>query len=201
VQRFIDVLKLATLWEMENDRQAAIHKLQKYSLVELSAVRRMELAHTYSIPSWINAAFRELVRKELCNFSASNLHAIGFQTFTILSKAKEAIKKNRRAVAMIPPQILHCEECKTPQLCDESWEVGWWWKMGRKILRPERLFAMRFPGEANRAVEELDVPGVTPGCLEWVKEWVAQSSGFDGEEKIVDAAVKKLEELEGYSTV
>ncbi|KAF6755682.1 hypothetical protein DFP72DRAFT_1169507 [Ephemerocybe angulata] len=78
-EEWIDILKLANIWQMESIRNAAIHEL---SVVRgLTPIKKIVLGRQHRIAQWIEEGLTSLVTTPVdCRASLADLHPLGWET-------------------------------------------------------------------------------------------------------------------------
>ncbi|KAF8231974.1 hypothetical protein L208DRAFT_1423351 [Tricholoma matsutake] len=155
IEWHIDVLKLATHWELSNHvHESAIYHLCTYNDKILPLIEKIYLARLYNIPSFIRLAFQALCDHaiKLQSLLPHNIRKLGLEVFAVLAKVKEAIEAER--------------------------VLAWWDKMTREILQSSMPFSLKFPVMAKRQVELLEVPGMTKRCQDAMVDFVLVPAGL-----------------------
>jgi hypothetical protein len=148
------------MWEIESGIQDVITHLER---LYLQPARRLELARMYSIPHWVEPAFKILIYTDFADISASDIQQMGLTEFSILCKAKEKIEKERKLTAAVPPSMNFAESwsCRTHENCKKIWREVWWRKVARQILHPNSPLAF---DTACEAINKIEFPGMTESC-------------------------------------
>lgn len=186
IERHIDVLKLATHWELSNHVcESAIYHLCTYNDKILPLIEKIYLARLYNIPSFIRLAFQALCDHaiKLQSLLPHDIRKLGLEVFAVLAKVKEAIEAEQVLVAYHAPKIMYITadlDCWFDQHkeCRRAWRKAWWDKMTREILQPSMPFSLKFPVMAKRQVELLEVPGMTKRCQDAMVDFVLVPAGL-----------------------
>jgi hypothetical protein len=93
----VNILKLCSLWEIHVGRKFAITFLEK---LDLHPARRLELSRMFHIHEWVDAAVKHLLEIPLQKLTAESADQIGFKTYIMLCKTKEALEHERKLTAV-----------------------------------------------------------------------------------------------------
>lgn len=186
----LDILRVASRWEMLAARRWAIHHLQ---LIWLPPARQIELAVTFGIPRWIKPAFSDLVRiywRQMLNNEARNLDS---KVFITLGCVKEAIARERTMLALNVPKISSTgtHGCPNHAKCSIAWKETWFKRVTLTMLHPDQ------PLQCNK-VEEfirgLPFFGMTPACRDREFDIIFKSQEpFQIEERLIAQGATTLE--------
>ena len=111
----------------------------------------------------------------------------------LILKTRDIIAHEQRWLATIPPPVQHDSECRSDQQeqCELAWGAVWILNIGRQVIHVDPLFRLESYGAAN-AIQALDVPGMSYGCLKLTVEEVIRQDGFDYIHKVCNAAMAQL---------
>ncbi|KAI0697420.1 hypothetical protein C8T65DRAFT_743210 [Cerioporus squamosus] len=198
LQKLVDVLKVSTQWEVDDGRTWAIHHLEHTENVPASL--RLRLALRYEVPQWVEPAFRDLVfNVPVSHLKRDDLASIGYPVYALITKVKEAIDRERRVLAHLPPELnTHDPTCANNARCAMIWRETWWMKIGRRLLDPDPKVELTFAAGPD-AVRNVEWTGMTAGCREKMVMAVTGGQGFAGPEQIFAAGLKSLPQYDGQS--
>ncbi|KAF8575717.1 hypothetical protein K439DRAFT_1623365 [Ramaria rubella] len=126
-EQLVAMLKLSSIYLMVPAHEWAIHWL---SSENLHPAVRIELAHFYNVPQWIEPAFRTLLSCKLTTLTIKDTFCLGLRTFAALAKTREVIQELHMAVAYSTSQMYGlAAECPTPDECRTQW-ISWFWMNG-----------------------------------------------------------------------
>ncbi|TFK86524.1 hypothetical protein K466DRAFT_600269 [Polyporus arcularius HHB13444] len=194
IQKVVDILKLASQWEIQGARNWAIHHLDQ--MTDVPASLRLKLGRKFDIPDWIEPAFHNLVFNiPLRNLRGDDFTHLNYQVFILLSKLKEALQDERRAIAYNPPDLpTHSPSCSAPQRCGTFWREAWWLTIGRKLLNPDQGDTLLLAA-GPETVRSMDWSGMNAACRETAVDRVCSGAGFAGMEKLFKQGMQRLGEL------
>ncbi|TDL14640.1 hypothetical protein BD410DRAFT_809567 [Rickenella mellea] len=193
-QDLVDVLRLSALWEIENGTHWAIYHIETLPKGAISAAHRLCLSRQYQIHQWIGPAFRELVKIPLTYLSAEDEAMIGWRTYQVLAKLREALEVERKRAAFAPPPIQTPSfMCNDHTKCVQAWKEEWWKKVGKKMLHPDWTKAMSFR-DASAEMLKLELTDMLPDCRKKVKASIEGSGGFQIEDDMINLVIEKLVE-------
>jgi len=189
-----DVLKLSTMWNIEDGRLWSIQHLEQTTL---DPAIRIQLALGNNIPQWIDAAFTDLLRMKFLDLSLHQIHAIGLDTYIVLSRTSFALETERKYFAAAAPHIgdhIHpiFSECDTHELCQKIWSDVWLTRASRKILHPERPITF---SALKVWLEGLPFDGMQTACR--LQAITLIDHAIEGEVTLITTAVSKI--LDGMS--
>ncbi|KII84559.1 hypothetical protein PLICRDRAFT_179379 [Plicaturopsis crispa FD-325 SS-3] len=196
VEDYIGALKLATMWEMHDARQAVIWQLEQYHSQAFKPIRKLEVARLYSVPSLAAPAFRIMARRRISDLSLEDISSIGIPTFIILSQISEEMQSERKLVArMAPPMCDPHTSCDDHARCAKEWEEAWWNQIAPIILHPNPMYELSFAWGAEQVVSILRLPRMTPGCKEAMLQMIRDGQGFKGEQNFIEKGVERMNKL------
>ncbi|KAL0946062.1 hypothetical protein HGRIS_012335 [Hohenbuehelia grisea] len=168
---WINILKLASLYQIPHMVIKASYKLPAYNDEVLPPAKRLFLARAYNVPDLVDTGFKSLchINQPLSLMTNDDIESIGFRAMVILAQTKEKIELLRKKVAITPPDYGnagHVTECKARQDCWRAWKSAWWDLFGRSINQPSlqapwiaELWSYEVTLHMKKAV------GMHPGCL------------------------------------
>ena len=191
IEYLLSILKLSHLWIIDIGQQYAIKYLSYRP--DFDVCLKMNLARKYDIEEWIAPAFRALVRQDLNDFSMADIATMGFDTYTIVSRTKERIAKERLYSAYTCPEPQKAQSCKDHTGCIQEWQASWWTGFCRHLLHPEKLIT----GEKALAkLETAKFKIMSEACLELTLEELRRSRLFSYMDDFVDEGIKELLEIQ-----
>lgn len=145
----------------------AIHHLEQLGL---PAPRKLELARRFQLVTWIKPAVQSLldIHKPLSSFSSeTDVEYMGPKVYTIITRARELILRERALIANTPPAMsynpsLRSFECIDHMTCRRVWKDVWWTKIARAILDPRNPLALEADGITF--ISTTDFPGMAGDC-------------------------------------
>lgn len=181
----VNILKLSKKLIIQSGIEYATYFLNE---LKLPPARRLELSRIFSIHEWVHSAIEGLVAMELTDLLAAEEQQIGFETYTILSRTKAHIDRERKLIAQVPPPMKFLEsfDCTDHQMCKAVWKDVWWKKVGKQIVHPMNPLALH---QVPAFVAKTDFPGMYEGCKEEMEIIVRQHHGFQIEAEIIQGAV------------
>lgn len=159
-----NILSLAMMWEIVACRTYSVHFLEQLGL---PASRRLELARKFCIDHWVNHAVLELLNTRLQDLRRSEILQIGFDSFIILAKAKEALEERRLTLADKAPAMGFIERygCHNHDRCKHAWRQFWRASIGRKLLSSNNPLQYHNIMNALRTAEsKSEWPSDIAGC-------------------------------------
>jgi hypothetical protein len=187
-----NILKLSNKWEITEGQEYAILFLREQVM---DAAHRLELSRMFGIDEWVKPAFNELVQKNLTSLSINDVNRIGFTTYTILAKAREAIDQQRKLIAAVPPAMVFLEsyKCLDHDKCKASWKETWWRKLGKQLVHPSKPLAL---SEVMDFLEQTKFPDMMDCCKKDMLTELQKPGGavtkFNMDEDVIGAAVTAI---------
>jgi len=114
-EEWISVLKLSTLWELDDPRERALDELSK---VGLGAVDKVVLGKSYRVGKWLLEGYIELVQRDT-TISDADVAAIGTYTAIQLFRIREESSRKSN----LRPESVKRRVCET--FNKELNETGW----------------------------------------------------------------------------
>jgi hypothetical protein len=183
----VNILKLSSLWDINVGRRYAISYLDALTL---HPARRLELSRMFQVHKWVEPAVRALLQMTFKSLSAENATQIGFHTYIMLCKTKEALEYERKlAVHCVPPMdFVQSYRCISHDKCRRTWKEIWWKRVGKKLLHPDNPLSYS-DGPDFVANMDWGSADISPCCKEDMIETVRQAMGFGGDS--VEADITK----------
>ena len=111
----------------------------------LTPAHRLQLSFRYDLRQWILPAVsgfmdRQIARKQLRLISSDDVEQMGLRTYMLIVKGIETIQAARTSVAIIPPCVHHCPECRVrdeESSCNRAWRDFWVVTIPLVILAPD----------------------------------------------------------------
>lgn len=188
------------MWEIHVGRKFAITYLEK---LNLHPARRLELSRMFQIHDWVEAAVKSLLETPFRKLDTECVNQIGFNTYVMLCKTKEALEYERKLTAHHSPPMAFVEPygCRSHKKCEKSWREIWWKRVGKKLLHPDNplryskgmefMGSMDWGAEISSCCKEEMIESIRTG---WVFSSQSPSDGII--QKAVDAVVTFNKSLE-----
>lgn len=195
----VSILKLSSQWSLHRGREWSIDNLVAITSTIKPALR-LRLARVYNIEVWIRPALERLIGTPLIRFHDDDRTWMGWQTYSLVARVRESAEKHRKTVALMPPKMegIYHAACRDHEACGKVWHETWILKIGRALLHPEFLVALRY-WQVQSAVEKLELTGMTKECREVMIRSLTGPEAlavFAVEDRLVDQAMQKmLEEI------
>ena len=188
------MLKLSTRWGSEDGRERAIYYLED-SGTKFPSLLKFHAAIKYDIPQWIHPAFDRLVTTDwrLGDLPLLSSYDLSLEIIDLVIKTREAISREQRRLATIPPPVTHHRECpqRKREECNKAWMAAWILTIGRQVVHVETLFQLQ-RYQAAEAIQALVVPGMSEHCLECTIKKTLEGDGFDYVDKVCTFALAQL---------
>ncbi|KAK7015275.1 hypothetical protein R3P38DRAFT_3570633 [Favolaschia claudopus] len=155
-----NLLKIASLWEIDVGRQYAQNHLEA---IALPPSRRLELARQFSIHEWVSPAIHEIFHGKLGDLTDVDVARMGVKVYSIVAKGMEVMETELKRTANVEPLMSTDPDwqCTTHSACIATWKRLWWDKIGRQLLRPERALKTK---DIQAEVEKLTHKDLHEGC-------------------------------------
>lgn len=190
------ILKLATFYEMEAERNWAIHHITKDTFID--AATKIDLARKYNVPEWVRPAFQELIYVRPIKLQKEVVNTLGLYTYDVLMKVQDLIRLERDSLAISAPTVVEHDSCKTHHRCVAAWKEFWWTVLGRHIHHP--INTPRLQDLYSWIASEGDLPGMTFGCQERTMEKLcAENRPAEKEAKYINDAIESVLRFHGHS--
>lgn len=190
-EKLLDILRVACLWEMKAARAWAIYNLK---FIWLSPTRKLDLAMTYGIPSWIGPAFSDLVHGSVIAVRDSEAFALHNKAVLTLARVKEALVRERSLLALnVPPAppSIGTPTCQSPEQCRSAWQTVWKQKVLNALLHPDK--PLRF-SKIEEYLRGLSFRGMEAACLAAQLDYIAEGNVFQVEEQLISEGALILED-------
>ncbi|EPQ55755.1 hypothetical protein GLOTRDRAFT_93318 [Gloeophyllum trabeum ATCC 11539] len=183
----IAILKLSTMWEIQDGREYAIRRLPE--LIRGNAPLQFYLARTYDIVDWVEPAFRELLNTPIQTITKEMAHEIGPEAFYVLTHTSAQISEHRLLLAFFPSDPVINPVCPTPALCASSWTKQWWHGLAKHLLHPDSTLT---GGQVLGLLEAARIPGMCIGCQKVNIDWVRDQGVMVQDEAMREKALKEV---------
>lgn len=189
----LDVLHISHMWLIKEGVDYAVEQLHQRNL---PAAQRLQLARTYGIDHWLDAAIRDLLLIPLKITIRDHMPQIGIETLGALACAKEAITDNQRKVSVsliYPKSFDDAPYCSTPEKCKETWFVVWI----REICRLVHSHIKYVPlADVMDHFRTLPFGGMHTHCKNFVIDSLCTSNaGLALEEQLIQDAIREIGRL------
>ncbi|KAJ7062378.1 hypothetical protein C8F01DRAFT_1368983 [Mycena amicta] len=191
----VNLLKLASLWQIEPARAYAITYLEQNA--ELPIFRRLELARMYTIIHWVDGAVRDLFASrarlsDISHLSGGELSSLDFKTYTIIARAMERRMVERQRVAKVVPTMSSDPTwtCDAHSKCISAWKKLWWAKIAPKILHPDSPLPMNCIADEVEKISDIDLKN---RCRDDMVQAIKGGAIGFPDEKIIEGVVRAIQ--------
>ncbi|OBZ77043.1 hypothetical protein A0H81_03756 [Grifola frondosa] len=141
----IAILKLTSQWDMAKGREFAVYHLKQVE-TDMPPALRLKLARVYDLDDWLLPAFHELVLTPLSKLTPNDKRWLGWTAYDLIARAHEQAEALRKTLALVPPPMddLRSPKCIGHNECIRVWGDLWFSKIGRRVLHPNPVFALKF---------------------------------------------------------
>ena len=177
---------------MKAARAWSIHHL-KY--VWLSPIRKLDLAMTFGIPTWIQPAFSRIVCTPFSLVIDSEARGLDVHVLLTCIRVKEAITRERTLLALnVPPlqPTVGTPACKTHEQCHLVFQSVWKTKVPTVLLHPDDPLMLSQLGDYLR---RLSFPGMSPTCLARQLDFIEERGVLLVEDQIIRDGCSVLEAI------
>ncbi|KAJ7599885.1 hypothetical protein C8J56DRAFT_1156545 [Mycena floridula] len=187
----IGVLKMSDQWLVPRMKEYVVKKL---STKGLHPARLIELSRLYKVPEWVADPLESLILYyPLRILSDNDCNRIGFETFTVISKAKAEIEKEKKTIALVPGLDVDPQEGCTRQnhsQCLRLWSAYWRREVSDVILAPDHVGSLAHIETRVFTYSQHD-PRLNVACKEAFFKVIRDSEVFKNERRILNAAYRK----------
>jgi hypothetical protein len=106
-----------------------------------------ELSRMFHVHEWVKPAVSDLLPMTLQTLTADHANQIGFTTYIMLCKAKEALEHEQKLMAHFAPPMGEFSQsygeciCQSHPKCRKAWRELWWKRVGKRLLHPDNPMA------------------------------------------------------------
>lgn len=181
-----NVLKLATMWEMDKTRSWVIHQLDH---AIHPATKHIQLALNSHVDHWVCPALISLLCKKPSTFTLLEIKELGFKTYIIFTRAKEALDDKQKLLAAKAPPLPAppTTECQSHKRCKQIWKELWMRKINKHLLAADEPVDLI---DLPAYIENLDCMEMTPCCKVAVINVIRSDDACQG--ATITAAVQML---------
>lgn len=115
------VLAVGTRYCDDDSRNTAKYHLQTGE-GRCSPARMVAIARRWSIPEWLEPAFRTLIKEDPSKISLADTHFLGLETFHSLFQVRGQIHQFRLSLLWHIPAVVHAPGCSSATMCKSKWE-------------------------------------------------------------------------------
>ncbi|KAJ7456395.1 hypothetical protein B0H11DRAFT_2321741 [Mycena galericulata] len=155
---------------------------------------QFELARCFRIDSWIEPAFRRLMKMRLVSLNAFQVSQIGHLGYFWLTQTKAKIQELRTKIAFHVPPIVSSSACDdTPGPCFYSWNREWEERVRQLIHHPEEPISCL---DLLDQLRNVHIDGLCNDCQDLTVTWIWGKCLLTQEEGLIDEAVDTLVDLQ-----
>jgi len=185
---------MSTKWGLPDGRERAIYYLEQAGS-KFPNLLKFHAAVKYDVPQWVRPTFDLLVSNDwtLGHMTTLASYDLCPDLIDLVVKTRDIISREQRRLATIPPPVQHHPTCRSDQQerCESAWGAVWILNIGRQVIHVDPLFRLE-SYRASEAIQALDIPAMSHGCLKLTVEDVISQDGFDYIYKVCSAAVARL---------
>ncbi|KZT30297.1 hypothetical protein NEOLEDRAFT_1054748 [Neolentinus lepideus HHB14362 ss-1] len=189
------LLKLSTMWEIEDGRDYVIDMFPKRP--DFTPALQFHLGYTYHITTWVEPAFRKLLAMPFSKITEEIAHLMGPDAFYILSQTHTRIKTHHSILAFYPSDPIHSIECLRSGKCEQAWATEWWQGVAKHLLHPD---LGKTGGEILEMLESVRIPGMCIDCQRANMEWVKDTGVMTRADDFIEEAVAQIVAWYGSSS-
>ena len=167
---------MSTKWGLSDGWERAIYYLEQAG-TSFPNLLKFHSAIKYNVPQWIQPTFDILVSNDwtLSHLPTLASYDLCPDIIDLIVKTRDIVAQEQRRLATIPPPVEHHSDCRPRQQerCELAWAAVWILNIGRQIIHIDPLFRLEPYGAAD-ALQALDAPGMSHGCLKLTVEKVIE---------------------------
>ncbi|EPQ51469.1 hypothetical protein GLOTRDRAFT_132837 [Gloeophyllum trabeum ATCC 11539] len=187
MQDLTAILKLSTMWGIEDGRLYAIDVLPKHP--QFTPAMQFYLGRTYHVAEWVEPAFRKLLAMPFSEIDEEIAHLMGPEAFYLLSHTHNRIKDHHAILAFYPSEPFSSFICTRAGRCEQAWVSHWWHGVAKHLLHPDSGKSGR---EILEMLDRVQVPGMCSHCQEANVQWVKDTRVMIKADEFVEDAVAKV---------